>query len=55
MEEFVETDPALAIGTAKELVKTTCKIILWARGKSDAGNPDSVTSAPLLFCDTIET
>jgi hypothetical protein len=32
MEDAVEDDPALAIGTAKELVETTCKTILSDRG-----------------------
>jgi hypothetical protein len=31
MESAVESDPALAIGTAKELLETTCKAILEAR------------------------
>jgi hypothetical protein len=43
MEESVEKDPDLAIGTAKELVETTCKTILAARGKTIAGNPDMST------------
>lgn len=33
MEAAVDPDPALAIGTAKELVETTCKAILEARSK----------------------
>ena len=32
MEASVQSDPALAIGTAKELVETCCKTILEARG-----------------------
>lgn len=32
MQEAVEDDPGLAIGTAKELVETTCKTILEERG-----------------------
>ena len=32
LQNAVEEDPALAIGTAKELVETTCKTILDARG-----------------------
>ena len=32
MKDAVEDDPALAIGTAKELVETTCKTILDERG-----------------------
>jgi hypothetical protein len=31
IEDSIEDDPALAIGTAKELVETTCKTILDAR------------------------
>lgn len=33
IEAAVETDPALAIGSAKELLETCCKTILDARGK----------------------
>ncbi len=33
MEESVNTDPALAIGTAKELVETVCKSVLREHGK----------------------
>ena len=33
MEEAVESDPALAIGTAKELIETCCKTILEERGE----------------------
>jgi hypothetical protein len=40
MQEAVENDPALAIGTAKELIETTCKTILAERGKPVAGTPD---------------
>ena len=32
MRDSVEDDPRLAIGTAKELVETTCKTILAQRG-----------------------
>ena len=43
METAIQEDPALAIGTAKELVETTCKAILEARhmpisGKEDVGD-----------------
>lgn len=34
MQAAIESDPRLAIGTAKELVETTCKTILSERGKS---------------------
>jgi hypothetical protein len=40
MDEAVEKDPALAIGTAKELIETCCKSILAERGKPVAGTPD---------------
>ena len=36
----VEDDPCLAIGTAKELVETTCKTILEARGISFTSSAD---------------
>jgi hypothetical protein len=34
MDNAVEDDPALAIGTAKELIETTCKGILEQRGQT---------------------
>ena len=40
MELSVHSDPALAIGTAKELIETCCKTILAERGKAIAGTPD---------------
>jgi hypothetical protein len=40
METAVIEDPALAIGTAKELVETCCKTILKARGITVPGRPD---------------
>ena len=43
MESSVETDPSLAIGTAKELIETCCKTILAERGKPVAGTPDVST------------
>lgn len=43
MEASVETDPSLAIGTAKELIETCCKTILAERGKPVAGTPDVST------------
>ena len=43
MEAAVETDPSLAIGTAKELIETCCKTILAARGQSVVGTPDIST------------
>lgn len=43
MEQSVQTDPALAIGTAKELIETCCKTILAERGKPVTGTPDIST------------
>ncbi|MGA2137603.1 MAG: abortive infection family protein [Verrucomicrobiia bacterium] len=43
MEQSIESDPALAIGTAKELVETCCKTILAVRGKPVTGTPDIPT------------
>ena len=40
MEASVESDPDLAIGTAKELIETCCKTILEERGISLRGNPE---------------
>jgi hypothetical protein len=43
LEASVESDPSLAIGTAKELIETCCKTILAERGKPLAGTPDIST------------
>lgn len=43
LETSVETDPSLAIGTAKELIETCCKTILAERGKPVSGTPDVST------------
>ncbi len=43
MESAVESDPSLAIGTAKELIETCCKTILAERGKPVSGTPDVAT------------
>ncbi len=43
MEASIETDPSLAIGTAKELIETYCKTILAERGKPVDGTPDVST------------
>ena len=43
MEQSVESDPSLAIGTAKELIETCCKTILAERGKTISGTPDVST------------
>lgn len=49
MEESLETDPALAIGTAKELIETCCKTILSERGMpvDDTMNIPQLTKAAL--------
>lgn len=38
--QSIDTDPAHAIGTAKEMIETTCKSILTARGESYARSAD---------------
>jgi hypothetical protein len=43
MEDSVDKDPALAIGTAKELIETCCKTILAERGAEIKGTPDIPT------------
>jgi hypothetical protein len=40
MQDSVEADPSLAIGTAKELIETCCKTILAERGQEISGSPD---------------
>jgi len=50
IEQSVDTDPALAIGTAKELVETCCRTILSERGKPVAGTPD----IPILIKQTFK-
>ncbi|MFQ5752313.1 MAG: abortive infection family protein [bacterium] len=40
MEQSVNSDPSLAIGTSKELIETCCKTILAERGKPYSGTPD---------------
>lgn len=49
LEASVESDPSLAIGTAKELIETCCKTILSERGKPLAGTPEisALTKATL--------
>ena len=49
IEQAVDTDPALAIGTAKELVETCCRTILAERGKPVTGTPD----LPMLTKQTL--
>lgn len=43
IEQSIDTDPSLAIGTAKELIETACKTILAERGKPVSGTPDIPT------------
>jgi len=43
MESAIHSDPALAIGTAKEIIETCCKTILAERGKPVQGSPDIST------------
>ncbi len=43
IEQSVDSDPSLAIGTAKELIETCCKTILAERGKLVSGSPDIPT------------
>jgi hypothetical protein len=50
MEASVETDPSLAIGTAKEIIETCCKTILAERGKPVTGTPDM----PVLTKETFK-
>jgi hypothetical protein len=50
MEDSVETDPSLAIGTAKELIETCCKTILAERGVEIPGTPD----IPILTKTTLK-
>ena len=40
MESAIDSDPALAIGTAKELIETCCKTILEERGQSLPSSPE---------------
>ena len=49
MEQSIEIDPDLAIGTAKELIETCCKTILTERGKPVTATPDvpNLTKATL--------
>lgn len=49
IERSIESDPALAIGSAKELIETCCKTILAERGKPVSDSPD----IPNLTKDTL--
>lgn len=55
MEESIEKDPGLAIGTAKELIETCCKMILADRGKeiSKAPNIGTLTKMTLKELDLV--
>lgn len=48
IEKFVDTDPALAIGTAKEFVESCCKTILEKRGVVFARSSDMPELTKLL-------
>ncbi len=43
IETAIESDPSLAIGTAKELIETCCKTILSERGLPVSGSPEIST------------
>jgi hypothetical protein len=49
MQDSVEADPSLAIGTAKELIETCCKTILAERGQKISGTPDISTLTKATF------
>ena len=49
IEQAVDADPALAIGTAKELIETCCRTILLERGKPVTGTPDIPTLTKQTF------
>ncbi len=51
IEAAVETDPALAIGSAKELLETCCKTILEARGKLPAESLELPKLTKLTFTE----
>lgn len=53
MEASVQSDPALAIGTAKELVETVCKTILEARSISFSASA-SITDLAKLTIKSLE-
>jgi hypothetical protein len=49
MQDSVEADPSLAIGTAKELIETCCKTILAERRQEISGTPDISTLTKATF------
>ena len=51
MESAVESDPALAIGTAKELIDTCCKTILRERGITIGSRPEFSELTKATFGD----
>lgn len=50
MSDAIDSDPSLAIGTAKDLIETCCKTILAERGKPVSGTPD----IPALTKETLK-
>jgi Abortive infection C-terminus len=50
IEKSINSDPSLAIGTAKELIETCCKTILSERGKPVSGSSD----VPALTKETLK-
>ena len=48
LENAVDRDPALAIGTAKELVESCCKTVLTKRGGAYASGADLPTLTKLV-------
>ncbi|HMS83171.1 MAG TPA: hypothetical protein PKD12_05945 [Nitrospira sp.] len=49
IEGSIDSDPALAMGSAKELIETCCKTILAERGKYVSGTPDIPTLTKSTF------
>jgi len=55
MEQAIDAEPDLAIGTAKEVIETCCRTILAQRGKPVEGTPDipALTKATLRELDLV--
>lgn len=51
IEQGIASDPTQAIGSAKELIETTCKTILAERGKPVTDKPEAL---PLVRCTAEE-
>jgi hypothetical protein len=49
IEDSIDKDPELAIGTAKEFIESVCKTILAERGKPVSGAPDIPSLTKLTF------